>query len=76
MPLCLSIFLGKFSPMLVSVMIAMAANFSYATPACAIAQESGWLTSKQLLLYDLAAAALCAVIAFAVGVPLGHLLCT
>lgn len=78
LPLCATLFAGQINPVFVCIMITMVANFAYATPCatppCAVALETGWLNSRQLFGYGMAALFFSGLAAFVIGVPLGSLI--
>ena len=79
MPLCLTLFDGLINPMVLSILLTMGINYAFATacatPPCAVAQDSGWLSSSKMLFYGLVAMVMCIIIGLVVGVPLANTIC-
>lgn len=79
MPLSLSLFSGVINPMVLCILLTMGINYAFATacatPPCAVAQDSGWLSSNKMLFYGLTAMVMCIIIALVVGIPLANAFC-
>lgn len=79
MPLCLTLFDGLINPMVLSILLTMGINYAFATacatPPCAVAQDSGWLSSSKMLSYGFIAMVMCIIIGLVVGIPLANIIC-
>ena len=80
MPLCMNLYPGALSPMLVSILITSCAMNGWATapatPTAAVAYATGWGNTTQIMKWGFIFMAVQVIFCIAVGIPLARLLCT
>jgi sodium-dependent dicarboxylate transporter 2/3/5 len=79
LPLCMNLYRGLLSPMMLAILITSSAMNGWATPpatpTAAVAYSSGWTDNRQVCKWGLVFMLVQVVLCVAVGIPVANLLC-
>lgn len=79
LPLCMNLYSGQLSPMMIAILITSSAMNGWATPpatpTAAVAYSSGWTDNRQVCKWGLVFMLVQVVLCVVVGIPAANLLC-